>query len=120
MSAQGKNTPWPWTVEHDGNVIAKHLTDEPKTYVVIADLNWDSSWSFPVEPVPNGDLIVAACNACMQVNPSNPVAAAEALPELLEACETMVAEHDAGTGTNPAEMTWDSLRDAIANAKREE
>jgi hypothetical protein len=30
----------------------------------------------------NGGLIVAACNACQAINPTNPQAAAEGLPEL--------------------------------------
>lgn len=33
----------------------------------------------------NAQLIVAARNACMEINPENPIAVAEALPELLEA-----------------------------------
>ncbi len=32
-------------------------------------------------------LICAAVNACRQVNPKNPIAAAEALPDLLAACK---------------------------------
>jgi hypothetical protein len=34
----------------------------------------------------NAALIVAAVNACFAINPSNPLAVAEALPELAEAC----------------------------------
>ena len=35
----------------------------------------------------NARLIAAACNACQEINPDNPQAAAEALVDLYEACK---------------------------------
>ncbi len=40
----------------------------------------------------------------------------DAAPELLAACRQMIDEHDAGTGSNPGELTWDTLRSSIARA----
>jgi len=37
----------------------------------------------------NADLIVAAVNACIKLNPDNPMAVAEALPELYEVLGTI-------------------------------
>ena len=44
----------------------------------------------------NAALIVAAVNSCFAINPSNPLAVAEALPELVEACRELIAAIDAG------------------------
>lgn len=37
-------------------------------------------------------LIVAACNACQQLNPANPLAVAEALPDALSAMRLALAD----------------------------
>jgi hypothetical protein len=39
----------------------------------------------------NANLIVAAVNACFAINPENPLAVAEALPELVEALRLSVS-----------------------------
>ena len=44
--------------------------------------------------IANRDLIVAAVNTCMQINPSNPVAVAEALPLLYRVCDYLAAMLD--------------------------
>ena len=38
----------------------------------------------------NAELIIAAVNACQKVNPDNPLAVAEALPDMYEALERLV------------------------------
>ena len=40
----------------------------------------------------NAALIVAAVNACFKVNPDNPLAVPEALPELVEAAKELMAK----------------------------
>lgn len=39
----------------------------------------------------NAALIVAACNACQQINPQNPQAAAEAFPDVVRALRNLFA-----------------------------
>jgi len=39
----------------------------------------------------NAALIVAAVNSCFAINPSNPLAVAEGLPELVNACRESLA-----------------------------
>ena len=41
--------------------------------------------------IPNHELIVAAVNACFTINPSNPLAVAEAMPELVGAAKGLLA-----------------------------
>jgi hypothetical protein len=47
----------------------------------------------------NAALIVAAVNACFAINPDNPMAVAEGMPELIKAAKTMT-----GIGTALAKL----------------
>lgn len=42
----------------------------------------------------NAHLITAAINACKEINLDNPIAVAEALPDLLKACEAIVRDFE--------------------------
>ena len=44
----------------------------------------------------NANFVLTAHEACFAVNPDNPLAVAEALPELVEACRELIAAIDAG------------------------
>jgi len=54
----------------------------------------------------NAALIVAAVNACFKVNPSNPLAVAEALPTLVDAARKALTTLD---GLVPTDTPMDSL-----------
>ena len=41
----------------------------------------------------NAEFILAAVNACFQINPENPIAVAEALPELVESLKRVLPEN---------------------------
>lgn len=78
-------TPGPWKVvpdtqsNHDDlNPTTIQTLDGTRSIVSDLGMQWDADAAF----------IVAACNACMTVNPENPQAVADALPELVEAAET--------------------------------
>jgi hypothetical protein len=64
----------------------------------------------------NAALIEAAVNACGQVNPENPIAAANALPDLLEAAIECLAEMDKATffdgNTAPFHRLYSAIRKA--------
>lgn len=68
----------------------------------------------------NAALIVAAWNSCVEINPSNPIAAAEAMPKLFEACKAALAALSQ-TKTLPADVRaskgW--LSHAIQEASKE-
>ena len=72
----------------------------------------------------NADLILAAVNACGKVNPNNPIAAAEALPELLDfAIQYLYSKHyECSPGHLACPYSREQLgsmaRAAITNAKR--
>lgn len=55
-------------------------------------------------------LIVAACNACQSINPDNPHAVAEALPDLVAACTDALRLMDTMANTQAAKV----LRAALA------
>ena len=65
----------------------------------------------------NSRLIAEAVNACKNVNPSNPVAAAEALPMLVEALRSV---HNAARSHQVYDKAdWGKVRAAIAKATEE-
>jgi hypothetical protein len=73
------------------------------------------------EAADNAQLIVSACNAAMEVNPDNPIAAAEALPELVHSLPMIIRCLDEavefadrtspGTGHNAG--LWDCLKQEL-------
>ena len=72
----------------------------------------EGRWEMSPEQIGTAHLILAAVNACFAVNPSNPLAVAEALPGLASACaEALVGlnQLDCGSGT-----LGDTLRAALA------
>ena len=131
MNKQGKNTTKLWAFKQ-GMIYEERSGSNPianESDVGIARMDRNEIRTSPTERDSNARLIVAARNACMKVNPSNPIAAAEALPELLDACILVVktANSAAETGHSEAKCVgtnWDVLgsilRAAIANAKRGE
>lgn len=66
----------------------------------------------------NARLIEAACNACMEVNSENPVAVAEALPDLLAACEGLLHPGfdvtTTETGRYECRYCWENHKRAIS------
>lgn len=68
-----------------------HVSKEQRSLSPIADC---TQREFE-ESAGNAEFIAVAFNSCRSINPSNPRAVAEALPELVEACasiEALVAE----------------------------
>jgi len=66
-------------------------------------------------------LIVAAVNGCFAVNPDNPLAVAEALPELVKACRGLTSQskevsEEEGKSINDWDLAYDldPLRAALA------
>jgi hypothetical protein len=58
---------WPKIIDNNGLIVAEALVN---------------SWGTATARA-NAEFITAACNACMEINPDNPMAVAEALPELV-------------------------------------
>lgn len=81
------HTPGPWTVEHadEPNDSWRNIyASKPRQHIAtVHSIEPRLGTSDEVDCRPNADLIVAACNACMAVNPSNPIGVAEAIPELV-------------------------------------
>jgi len=78
-----KPTPGPWRVRELGSEGAMIYPDYgnimERTRAICRSSMRDTLTDFA-----NAALIVAAVNACFAVNPDNPLAVAEALPELVE------------------------------------
>jgi hypothetical protein len=69
----------------------------------------------------NAPLITAACNACMEINPDNPIAVAEALPELVgalgglfEHCAMVHKHWGDSSNAKEADLAIAKARDIIA------
>jgi len=79
-----KPTPRPWrAIEAGSKVKAGAMTD-----VAYLSRHLKSE----EERKANADLIIAACNAAQEINPDNPAAAAEAMPEMFRLlCEVASA-----------------------------
>lgn len=120
------HTPLPWEVQKLDHVNGElwlqigHAGRGPIAelkYLVASD---EQQWS-------DANLIVAAVNACGRVNPTNPVAAADAFPKLLVACEQLlshIAYGDHGNIKDQAyiciavgDPTIQAIKIAIKNAK---
>lgn len=82
-----KHTKGPWQAVEAGKGFPRTVvtTTTRGGSETVADCAWRPG--AVAEDEANARLIEAACNAAMEVNPENPVAAAEALPDLLVACE---------------------------------
>ena len=77
------HAPGPWRKgERESYLHAIKIIDE-RGFLVAEARGATGPWA-DVEA--NARLIIAAVNACFAVNPDNPLAVAEALPELVEAC----------------------------------
>ena len=76
--------------------------------------------NFPEEHIANANLIVAAVNACKQVNPDNPMAVAESISDMSEALYELyewVAENvKLGTSDTVVMETIDNAQKALAKA----
>ena len=63
----------------------------------------------------NARLIAAACNACQEINPDNPQAAAEALVDLYKACKCGLEVLE-DLGTDPTGYATDGIRKQLRQA----
>lgn len=94
-TATVKPTPGPWRKgEMCGGTIAIEA-DNPGATVARVHVYFNGD-STPAEA--NTHLIVAACNACQKINPENPQAVAEALPELFDHLHVMMSGPDLRRG----------------------
>ena len=75
-------TPGPWLTGGEGTVIR----DRGHSRQIARCIKWDD-----YSDAANCSLILAAVNACFAINPSNPQAVAEALPELVSALTEALA-----------------------------
>lgn len=61
----------------------------------------------------NAHLIVSAVNACIKLNPDNPMAVAEGIPALYEACKELVNEFQPSHKINVREISYSVIEKAI-------
>jgi len=112
-----KPTPGPWTMgPRDAAMLSIRILDAPRMMLAAEAHGAGGSWK---EVGANAALIVAAVNACFKVNPDNPLAVAEALPELVEACRNIAKLFDEakeqGYSISAASNSWaDALGAALA------
>lgn len=87
-----KPTPGPWKIGlyKDGKVNID-APAAPIPWEGLARVQVKVDLRIDPEGDANAALIVAAVNACFAINPSNPQAVAEALPELVKACRESAA-----------------------------
>ena len=90
-----QNTPGPWALysPHPREQYVDHVEDDEDESFCIFRMIPGRQVS-PEEAAANARLVVAAVNSAIQANPDNPIAAAEALPELLEIARNLVALFD--------------------------
>jgi hypothetical protein len=112
MKAETLNLPtqgeWKWKQTRGNNDY------EHKIYVfeeTIADLDGENSQKVRA----NAELIVTAVNACKEINPANPLAAARAAPELLKALE-YVLTHVPNYGIHPHSEMYKIVMQTIQKA----
>jgi len=87
-----KPTLGPWKTNAPGGFIIRSIKSElARVGYSIGGFSQGAMSNAPglSEAQANAALIVAAVNACFAINPSSPLAVAEALPELVEALETI-------------------------------
>ena len=68
----------------------------------------------------NANLIASAVNACIEINPDNPQAVAEAIPEIFEALKRFLGSSACKNKCKPNDMTCDTNFARRAIAKVEE
>ena len=106
------NTKDPWEIFDDYKK-THGITIRTNEYGAIATL-----WGEDKEA--NAQLIVAAVNACTKVNPDNPQAAAEALPDIYEAlgeCLLLIEDMMPGVA-GIALQNYQRLNEAPINARK--
>lgn len=104
---RGKVRAWP---THDGGTIP-YIEGERGPRICTMSDRGDS--------FANARLIAAAWNACVEINPDNPIAAAEAMPEVMRAArDTLNAYNLDGTPINNlrARQALSRLRAAFLSA----
>ncbi len=96
-----------WTSSHPQDshtaLVSQSLTN-PK---VIAGVVWGAEVTED-EQRANADLIVTAVNQCIELNPSNPLAVAQNIGEMVKAIKTSIAE------LNDAQGEWVSVDETFA------
>jgi len=104
-----KPTPGLWEVNAPGGFIIRSIKSElARVGYSIGGFSQGAMSNAPdlSEAAANAALIVAAVNACFKVNPSNPLAVAEALPTLVDAARKALTTLD---GLVPTDTPMDSL-----------
>ena len=89
MPTQPTHTPGPWRTEVNEFGTLDVVVDTPEGTQEVATVYEHAPQGGTY--VGNADLIVAACNAAMALNPTHPIAAMQALSRLVEACEAVLA-----------------------------
>ena len=98
--------PGPWLVRNGNEICA---SDEHESFIAEVFDGTDHGRG-------NARLIVAACNGAMIANPSNPIAAAEALPELLDALDNLLdqtLDNDVAFGATLSDREFDAWQHAV-------
>lgn len=104
MKAPMKPTQGPWTIQGyrlygppdnrskypGGLTLIGGLVDDLNDWRGSPSETRDERDEFAKETTANANLIVSAVNACQQINPVNPQAVANALPELVEAMRELL------------------------------
>jgi len=87
-----QTTPGQWAIEEDSIVYRHWQYSGWPNFGRILVASVDSSWPQGEERHANKQLIVTACNACREVNPSNPIAAAHGYVRLVRAVRMLALE----------------------------
>lgn len=122
MKMSAKNTPGPWDLYSAQPVeqYVDHVEDAEEGSFCIFQMQPGKQVP-PEEAAANARLVIAACNGATCANPDNPLAAAEALPDLLEAAKRLVAIWDVGLlltlATSELPGEYGTLKAAVKKAK---
>lgn len=118
-----KPTPGPWALKKAVKAGLKaendHLIYQPSDGRHIAETFQYQDHGVPDGPAEaNARLIVAACNAAMAINPDNPIAAAEAMPDVIETLD-WIAKEPSGVYTRDIREYFKNVIDAIQTKAQE-
>jgi hypothetical protein len=105
-----KPTPGPWKISKNfpGSTATFREVEDPRGRVVLVG---QSGLKNDLPADSNAALIVAAVNACFAVNPDNPMAVAEAMPEVVDVMRGILK---CGMTTTADDNTWRRIRSALA------
>jgi len=109
-----KPTLGPWKTNAPGGFIIRSIKSElARVGYSIGGFSQGAMSNAPglSEAQANAALIVAAVNACFAINPSSPLAVAEALPELVEALETIHVRTEEYTTATDKERALEAIHE---------